>query len=225
MGRKPPHPAADQLQLFDVPVPRARERGARRTPARGRRRERSTLRLGIPVLALGIATAGIIAGSYASWQAQTTNPGNQVTAGTLTMSNNKNGAAVFTAAPNAKPGDTGSNTVTITNTGSVPMSVTLTQDQLAGTAIESSLELQIYDAQRNWCYWPLDASGSCGANWGAWNASATFTNFAIPNSSGGAQWAAAEAHTFTVSWRLLTSSPNTDQGQTGSFRLAWGGAS
>jgi predicted ribosomally synthesized peptide with SipW-like signal peptide/uncharacterized repeat protein (TIGR01451 family) len=223
--RHRPQPA-DQLRLFDAPSReevarsrRSRSRRARSRAARGAATTRS-LRLWISTLAIGIATATVIGGSFASWSAQTTNPGNAVTAGTLAMTNDKPAAAVFSAT-NVKPGDTGSSTVTITNSGNIPMAVTLTEDTVTSTGIEASLGFQIYDAQRDWCYWPSNATGPCGS-YGAWNGSATLTNLAIASSSGGARWAASEAHTFTISWQLAASSPNSDQGKTGSFRLVWG---
>jgi hypothetical protein len=206
----------EQLELFTP----AGQVGAR-VPARRRRGRRRPLRLLLTILAIGVATAGIMAGSYAAWTAQTTNPANAVAAGNLAMTNSKAATSVFSAS-NVKPGDTGSNSVTITNSGSVTANVKLTQDSLTTTGIEASLGLKIHDDTRNWCYWPLPAAaGACGATFGAWDASTTLTNFAVPNSSGTALWAASEAHTFTISWQLAATSPNSDQGKTGSFRLVW----
>jgi uncharacterized repeat protein (TIGR01451 family) len=183
------------------------------------------VRLAVTLLALGIASAGIMAGSFAAWTAQTSNAGNAVTAGTLAMTNSKNATSVFSAAT-VKPGDTGSSTVTITNGGSVPMSASLTQDTITATGIEASLGLKIHDDTRDWCYWPLPAaSGACGSSYGAWDASSTLTNLALPATSGAAQWPSGEAHTFTLSWQLAATSPNSDQGKTGSFRLVWDGTS
>lgn len=181
------------------------------------------MRLAVTALALGIATAGMIAGSFAAWTAQTSNPGNSVTAGTLTMSNNKDATSIF-AATNVKPGDTGSNTVTVQNTGSVPLSASLTQDALSSSGIETSLGLKVHDDTRNWCYWPTNAAGAC-ATFGAWNASGTLAGLALPATDGSAQWPAGQAHTFTISWQLALTSPNADQGKAGSFRFVWDGTS
>ena len=205
-----------QLQLF----PAATYTDAQ--VLRARRRSRLLrLKISLTVLACGLASAGIFAGSYASWTAQTTNPGNSVTAGTLTMSNSKSASAVFSGT-NVKPGDTNSGTVTVANTGSLPMTVGLTQDTVSATGIEASLRWSLHDDTRNWCVWPSNSAGACGSL-GVWNAAATLTSFAMPNSVGGAQWAAAESHTFTATWQLLASSANSDQGKAGSFRLVWDG--
>jgi hypothetical protein len=206
----------EQLELFTGGGPdEGRAVGVRR------RRAKRPRRMVLTALALGVATAGMIAGSYAAWTAQTTNPGNAVAAGNLAMTNSKNGTYVFSAS-NVKPGDTGNSTVTVTNTGSVTGAVKLTQDTVSSTGIEASLGLTVHDDTRNYCYWPLPATaGACNYGWGAWDASSTLSTFSVPNSSGGSLWAAAEAHTFTISWQLSASSPNSDQGRTGSFRLVW----
>lgn len=208
--------SVEQLPLFELDA---------LEPARSmrRRRRRGPLRIAVTALALGIATAGMIAGSFAAWTAQTSNPGNSVTSGTLTMSNDKNATSVF-AATNVRPGDTGSSTVVVQNTGSVPMSVKLTQDTLSSSGIEASLGLKVYDSTRDWCYWPTNASGTC-ATFGAWDASSSLTNLALAATDGSAQWPAGQLHSFTISWQLALSSPNSDQGKAGSFRFVWDGTS
>lgn len=207
------HPS-EQLSLFDA-------HHSTRTRARGRSRRRA-LQIPLTLLALGLATAGILTGSYAAWTAQTSNPSNAVTAGTLAITNSKSGSSVF-AATNVKPGDTGSGTVVVSNSGSVPLAVKLTQDNVTATGIEASLRLKVHDQTRNRCYWPVDQAGACPAGYGAWNATGTLNAKALPATSGAATWPASEAHTFTISWQLVASSPNSDQGKTGSFRLVWNG--
>jgi len=177
----------------------------------------------ITVLALGVASAAIVFGSFAAWTAQTTNPGNSVTTGTLALTNNKNATSIF-AATGVLPGGTGTSTVAITNSGGSPLAVSLTQDQLTTTGVEASLGLKIHDTTRNWCVYPVAAAGACAATYGAWNGAATLTNLALPATDGSAKWPAGQAHTFTLSWQLATTSVNTDQGKTGSFRLVWNGA-
>ncbi len=137
------------------------------------------------------------------------------------MGNNKNATSIFSAS-NVKPGDTGSSTVTIQNTGSLPMTVALTQDQMTATGIEASLRLSIHDDTRNWCVYPSDTSGACASR-GNWDATSMLASFPLPATSGAAQWPAGQSHTFTLSWELVAASPNSDQGKTGSFRLVWDG--
>jgi hypothetical protein len=73
-------------------------------------------------LLLGLGTIGLAAavtvGSGADFTSTTANPSNVFTAGTLSHSNSKAGAAILTVA-NMRPGDTASGTVDIQNTGSL----------------------------------------------------------------------------------------------------------
>jgi len=62
--------------------------------------------------------------SSASFTATTTNPTNSFGSATLSMSNDKSGAASLINLANLVPGDTAPRTVTITNTGNVGMTYT-----------------------------------------------------------------------------------------------------
>ena len=57
----------------------------------------------IAALATGLAATGVAVGSGADFSAQTANPANTFTAGTLKMDNSKAGAAIF-APSDLKPG-------------------------------------------------------------------------------------------------------------------------
>jgi len=81
------------------------------------------------VLATALAAVGVAVGSGANFTAQSANPGNAFAAGTLTMSNSKDAAAILTAS-NMKPGDTATGTVDIQNTGSLAGTFTLTRSAL-----------------------------------------------------------------------------------------------
>src|SRR4029078_12115759 len=69
-------------------------------------------------LAVGLAAVGITVGSGATFTAHSANPANTFTAGTLTMSNSKDAAAVLSSG-NMKPGDAPTGPVDIANTGTV----------------------------------------------------------------------------------------------------------
>jgi hypothetical protein len=66
------------------------------------------------------------------FDATTSNPGNSVASGTLTMSNDHNGALVVTVGSDMKPGDVACGLVTIKNTGSLPAQVELSQSAVVG---------------------------------------------------------------------------------------------
>jgi spore coat-associated protein N len=70
-----------------------------------------------------VVAGGLAVGSGASFSSQSASPGNMITAGALTVNNDRKSdgteAAIFHA-DNMKPGDTVTGTVTVSNTGNVP---------------------------------------------------------------------------------------------------------
>jgi hypothetical protein len=84
-------------------------------------------------LALGLCALGVAIGSGADFTAQTANPSNTFSAGSLSMENSRNGSAIFSPA-NMKPGGPAqTGTVDIKNTGSIDGAFTLRRDQLVST--------------------------------------------------------------------------------------------
>ena len=84
-------------------------------------------------LALGLCALGVAIGSGADFSAQTANPSNTFSAGSLSMDNSKNGAAIFQA-NNLRPGGTEqTGVVDIKNTGSIDGVFTVTRDQLTSS--------------------------------------------------------------------------------------------
>ena len=81
------------------------------------------------VLALVLVAVGVAVGSGANFSASSANPSNTFTAGTLTMDNSKDAAAILTAS-NWKPGDSQQGTVDIQNTGSLAGTFTLSKSAL-----------------------------------------------------------------------------------------------
>ena len=73
--------------------------------------------------------------SSASFTATTTNPANSFGSATLTMSNDKSGAASLVSLANMVPGDTANRTVTITNTGTVGFTYTAAISATANTLL------------------------------------------------------------------------------------------
>lgn len=107
-----------------------------------------------PKLMLGslgvVLVAGVIAvGSGATFTSNSANAANTFSAGILSQSNNVSGA-ILTAA-NMKPTTTVNGQVTITNTGNIPGTFTLTKKNLVDTAgsnggvLSSILDLKVED--------------------------------------------------------------------------------
>ena len=81
------------------------------------------------VLVVVLAAVGVAVGSGANFTAQTSNPSNTFSSGTLSMSNSLDGAAILTAS-NMKPGDTATGIVDIQNTGSISGTFSLSRSAL-----------------------------------------------------------------------------------------------
>src|SRR3954454_780365 len=129
------------------------EKGPSRTDMLFRNRKRLLLALALLVLAVGVAVA-----STAVFSSSAANPGNIVTSGTLTLTN-EGGKVIFTGT-NMVPGNVTTGTVKITNTGNVKGAFTLKQSSLtddqAGTGggnLSDVLKLTITD---------LGADGAAG---------------------------------------------------------------
>ena len=99
------------------------------------------------VATLVLATA-VVMGSGAAFNATSANPGNTFTAGNLSHSNSKAGAAILTAA-GLEPGESTTGTVDITNTGDGSGAFTLGSSNLTDTpaspAFSGKLDLTIVD--------------------------------------------------------------------------------
>ena len=105
-------------------------------PARARRGWKAALSL-LVVGLLGIA----LAGTWSAFSATTDNEGNTFSAGTVTLSDNDAGSAIFTLS-GAAPGNSDTGCITVSYTGSLPSTVRL-YGTTAGTGLDQYLDLKI----------------------------------------------------------------------------------
>jgi hypothetical protein len=150
-----------------------------------------------------LAAAGALAiGSGADFSSQTANPNSIVASGTLTQSNSKANAAIFNV-NNLKPGDIVNGDVTITNTGSLPAVMSLTEGTVASTFVNAAnLSLVVSDGT-NTVY-----TGNFGAM--GTKSLGTFT--------------AGQAKTYRFTVTFAQSADNSEQGKTASATYTWNGA-
>ena len=164
------------------------------------------------VAAASIAVVGavVIPRTLGFFDASTTNPGNSIAAGTLAMTNSDSGSHVFTvlSTPNGgfKPGDTECNSVTITNSGTLPAQVELTEANASTTKngntgdLKHALQMSINQGGT------LDTT-TCGVTGGTSVYSGAFDSLSpnpvklTGNATAGTgtasgDWKATEAHTF-----------------------------
>jgi hypothetical protein len=95
----------------------------------------------IAVVAVLASGALVLSATNAAFTATTTNPGNTYAAGTVTLTDNDAGSAMFTPS-NLKPGDSYSSCITVSYTGSLPSLVKL-YGTTGGTGLAGYLDLTI----------------------------------------------------------------------------------
>jgi spore coat-associated protein N len=183
-------------------------------PGRGR-----LVAAAVTAAGLSAVTAIAVPHTLGFFDASTTNPSNSFTAGTLQMTNSKNGLAIVTGT-NMRPGDVKPGSVTITNSGSLSATMTLSESTIvpgAGTpTFAHDLQLVVVDTS---------IAGTPTVYSGAFDSMGTIT---LNPLTGTGQWAAAEAHTFsfTVTFpNAATSSDNQYQGTSASAEFDWHGVS
>lgn len=170
------------------------------------------------VLALVLAAVGVAIGSGADFSAQTANPSNTFTAGTLTMSNSANNAAILTAA-NLKPGgpaQTGQ--VDIANTGSLggtfSVSRTALNDNPSSPALSGKLNLTIHDCGT----WSGGNPPSCSTGGtDVYTGTLGDMTSAVPLGD----YASQEKHRYQFSVTLDSSADNSYQGGQSTATFTW----
>jgi len=156
----------------------------------------------VPLTVL-LAAGALAVGSGATFSSETSNTISTVTSGTLLHTNSKNGAEIFNLG-NVKPGDTVNGSVTITNTGSLPATFSLTETSSTNGFSGEYLKLSIKNTTTGVTVY----DGTFG---GLVDGSKT--------SLGDVAAGAANAYTFTVT--LAQDAPNSEQGKSASAAYQW----
>lgn len=153
-------------------------------------------------LATVLAALGVAVGSGATFNAQTANPSNTFTAGTLTHTNSKNGVAIVTGS-SLKPGDVRTGETTITNTGSLAGTFQLSEVGDTNGFTTGKLHLKIVEVNGTTTTTIYD--GEFGA--------------LAPVNLG--SFAPAEARTYQYTVTLDSTAPNADQGKSATATYQW----
>lgn len=161
---------------------------------------RSRRRILAPLATLLVAGA-IAIGSGANFTSTSSNPANLYATGTLTQANSKADSAIFRLS-NLKPGDTLDGEVTITNTGSLPATFTLSEvDPQNGFANPANLRMSITD------------TGS--------GATVFDGTFGTTGTKALGTFKAGEARTYRFRVLLATSAGNAEQARTATATYTW----
>src|SRR5215218_2328940 len=171
------------------------------------------------VLALVLVAVGVAVGSGANFSASSANPSNTFTAGTLTMDNSKDAAAILTAS-NWKPGDTQTGTVDIQNTGSLAGAFTLSRSALTDSdnanPMSAKIDLVVKD-----CGDFSSGTPTCDAGDPAKYAG---TVAAMSSAVALGTFAAGEKHKYEFSVSVNTSAGNAYQGDNSVVPFTWNAA-
>ena len=154
-------------------------------------------------LATLVAAGAIAVGSGATFTSTSANTISSVTSGTLTQSNSKANAAVFTLT-NIKPGDVANGNLTIKNTGSLPATFSLTETASTNTFAGSNLTLTITNTTTS----KVVYNGTFG---GLTDGAKNDLGLVAPG----------VANDFTFAVKLDPSTPSTDQGKTATAAFQW----
>jgi spore coat-associated protein N len=170
----------------------------------------------VAALAVGLAAVSVAGGSGADFSAESANPANTFTAGSLTMDDSRDGAAIFSPS-NMKPGapaQTG--TVDIENSGTIDGAFTLSRDRLASTDTGDP-NPQAFAAKVNLAV--TDCGAACGDSGDHQVYSGTLAAMDAAVTLG--SFARGERHRFEFAARLDESTGNEYAGDSAAARFVW----
>jgi predicted ribosomally synthesized peptide with SipW-like signal peptide len=168
----------------------------------------------------GLAALGV----FAAFSSQTDNPGNNVTAGTVTLADNDSGTALYDIA-NAKPGSTQTSCIRVNYTGSLDADVKLFTPSTIG-ALGPHVTLKIESGTQAVPAFPTCVGFSAETTLFDAALSTFPTTYAggVSDNPGivASKWVNNDAVVYRVTATLAANAPDTAQGNTtGSHILRW----
>ena len=184
-------------------------------------------RRALAALATVLVAVGLTVASGANFNAQTANPSNTFTAGTLSMFNSKDNAAILTAT-NMRPGDPvpASGTVDIQNTGSLSAPFVLSKGTVSNTdgsnPMSDKLNLTVVD-----CGDFSSGTPVCGDAGDVTKYTGTVTDMGTAGHTVGAlgTFAATEKHRYQFGVALDSSADDNYQGDSSTVQFLWNATS
>ncbi|WP_460836408.1 hypothetical protein [Nocardioides marmoraquaticus] len=177
------------------------------------------------VLASG---ALVMASSYSAFSAKTDNPVSNWAAGTVNLTDDDNGAALFTTGTNAgnlKPGASGTKCIVVTSSGSLASTVKLyakTGSYTQSKGLGDNINLKVEEGTGGSFN---DCTGFTAQGAAIVDSSLTaFSNTKQDFSTGAGAWAPNGGNatkTYRVTYKLADNTPDTAQGGTASIALVW----
>jgi hypothetical protein len=189
---------------------------------------KTTTKVLLTALCVGALGSLAAMGVFGAFSSTTTNAGNTITAGTVSIADNDAGAAMYSIS-NAKPGESVSKCIKVTYTGSLDADVHIYTTSTIG-ALGQYVELTITPGSQTTPSFP-SCTGFVADSGGALY-SGTLANFATAKNSyangvvdypgTGTKWAANESVVYQVTATLQSSAPEAAQGATtGAHTFTW----
>lgn len=175
------------------------------------------------IVVAGVLCALASIATFSAFSSQADNPGNSVTTGTVALTENSGGSALYNMS-NAKPGDSATKCIKVTYNGSLDSSVSLYTPSSIGT-LGPYLDLKVETGSgtaANCSDFTVDASGSVLFN-GKLNTFATASGSLVDNGPAAAtKWVNGNAVTYRVTASLAAGVASAAQGlTTGTHILRW----
>lgn len=189
---------------------------------------KTTTKVLLTALCVGALGSLAAMGVFGAFSSTTTNAGNTITAGTVSIADNDAGAAMYSLT-NAKPGESVSKCIKVTYTGSLEADVHFYTTSTIG-ALGQYVELTITPGTQTTSTFP-SCTGFVADSGGALY-SGTLANFATTKNSyatgvvdypgSGTKWATNESVVYQVTATLQSSAPEAAQGATtGAHTFTW----
>jgi spore coat-associated protein N len=174
-------------------------------------------RRALAALATVLVAVGLTAASGANFSAQSANPGNTFTAGTLSMSNSLDNAAILTAS-NMRPGDPATKgKVDIQNTGSLSGAFTLSRSALTDSDTTNPLSGKLNVVIADCGVWSGGSAPSCAGATTKYTGTLANLTSAVNLST----FTASEKHRYQFSVTLDPTADNSYQGDSSTATFAF----
>lgn len=189
---------------------------------------KTTTKVLLTALCVGALGSLAAMGVFGAFSSTTTNAGNTITAGTVSIADNDAGAAMYSLT-NAKPGESVSKCIKVTYTGSLDADVHLYTTSAIG-ALGQYVELTITPGSQTSPSFPSctgftpDSGGAIytGTLQNFGTAKNNYANGVVDYPGTGTKWAANESVVYQFTATLQASAPESAQGATtGAHTFTW----
>lgn len=176
------------------------------------------------LVVVGVAGSLIALGAFSAFTSTTSNSGNSLTAGTVVLADNDAGSAMYNTT-NLKPGDTVTQCIKVTYTGSLDADVKLYGGSVAST-LGNDVNLAVRPGSGNITFPSCTGFTADASDLYSGSLSSFPTTYAagITDSGPGAatKWVNGDAVVYRYTLTLSASAPDSDQGlSTGSHSFTW----